>query len=287
MATQACDEASTQTLAQAYDGFCGPLRAQWAQAVLLLLAGGIVNFYVPPHDKLVFDHDPQLQFPVGAQQFPEALLFGISFFVPLFVIFAVARGLDRTDFCVSAVCLSQCVGLAMFTTTVAKKIAGRPRPCFYAMCGWVSNSTAGSGTCTAARLAQWESRQSFPSGHSSLSMAGLGFLGMYLLEKCEQLQRPPRFLTVLQLHAAQLCALVPFAVAMWVAISRTVDYWHHYSDVIAGAVLGFGIARVCFSQRGRFRSMLVEEQKRDTRETSDSVDDPMLADRQAEMRDVV
>ena len=73
---------------------------------------------------------------------------------------------------------------------------------------------------------------------------------------------------------------------MWVAISRTVDYWHHYSDVIAGAVLGFGIARLCFSQRGRFRSMLVEEQKRDTREASDSVDDPMLADRQ-EMRDVV
>lgn len=260
------------------EGLSGPLRPQWLQALVLVVAGGIVNFYVPPHEKLVIDNDPQLQFPVGTQQFPEALLFVISFFVPLLVIFTLARCLDTTDFCVSALCLSQCVGLAMFTTTVAKKMAGRPRPCFYAMCGWASNGTDAGGSCTADRLAQWESRQSFPSGHSSFSMAGLGFLGMYLLEKCEQLQRPPRFLSTLQLHVAQLCSLIPFAVAMWIAISRTVDYWHHYSDVIAGAVLGFGIARLCFSQRGRFRSVLVEDLKRETRETADSADDPMLAD---------
>ena len=49
-------------------------------------------------------------------------------------------------------------------------------------------------------------------------------------------------------------------------------------SVIAGAVLGFGIARLCFSQRGRFRSVLVEDLKRETRETADSAEDPMLAD---------
>ena len=158
-------------------------------------------------------------------------------------------------------------------------MAGRPRPCFYAMCGWVANSTTGAA-CTAPKLLQWEARQSFPSGHSSFSMAGLAFLGayqnasmtlnpkpadknahthtftpthththtthtgMYFLDKCDQLQRPPRFTTPLQLQAAQLCSLLPFAVALWVAISRTVDYWHHYSDVIAGSLLGFAIAHV-------------------------------------------
>ena len=68
--------------------------------------------------------------------------------------------------------------------------------------------------------------------------------GMYFLDKCDQLQRPPRFTTPLQLQAAQLCSLLPFAVALWVAISRTVDYWHHYSDVIAGSLLGFAIAHI-------------------------------------------
>ena len=33
-----------------------------------------------------------------------------------------------------------------------------------------------------------------------------------------------------------MCVLLKqiFAVAIWIAISRTVDYWHDYSDVLAG-----------------------------------------------------
>eukprot|EP00277_Geminigera_cryophila_P035052 CAMPEP_0173127636 /NCGR_PEP_ID=MMETSP1102-20130122/57948_1 /TAXON_ID=49646 /ORGANISM="Geminigera sp., Strain Caron Lab Isolate" /LENGTH=189 /DNA_ID=CAMNT_0014037369 /DNA_START=16 /DNA_END=585 /DNA_ORIENTATION=+ len=145
-----------------------------------------------------------------------------------------------------------------------------------AMCGWEMNST-GVGHCTAPKLQQWESRQSFPSGHSSFSMAGLSFLAMFLLEKCDQLQRPPRFLSALQLQVAQLCSLLPYALAIWVAISRTTDYWHDYSDVLAGAVLGFALARFSFGQRARIKGVLVEELKRDTRVISDSSDDPMLA----------
>jgi membrane-associated phospholipid phosphatase len=76
---------------------------------------------------------------------------------------------------------------------------------------------------------------------------------MYFLDKCDQLQRPPRFTTPLQLQAAQLCSLLPFAVALWVAISRTVDYWHHYSDVIAGSLLGFAIAHIRCRWRKRER----------------------------------
>eukprot|EP00802_Teleaulax_amphioxeia_P016408 Tamp_16526.p1 GENE.Tamp_16526~~Tamp_16526.p1 ORF type:complete len:195 (+),score=20.96 Tamp_16526:769-1353(+) len=193
------------------------------------------------------------------------------------------------DFCINALALTQCIGLAMFTTTVAKKMAGRPRPCFYAMCGWVANSTSG-GACTAPIHQQWEARQSFPSGHSSFSMAGLAFLGMYLLDKCDQLQRPPRFFTPLQLQAAQLCALLPFAVALWVAISRTTDYWHHYSDVIAGSLLGFAIAHISFGQRARFKLLLEDEVKRGARVSSDRaqerVEDPMLA-ADSEIREVV
>ena len=204
---------------------------------------------------------------MGAQQFPEWLLFVVGYVIPLGLIFAVARSLGKADFCISALALTQCVGLVMLTTTITKKMAGRPRPCFYAMCGWVSNSTTG-GACTAPQKMQWEARQSFPSGHSSFAMGGMAFLAMYLLEKCDQLERPPRFLTALQLQGAQLCALLPYAVAIWVAISRTTDYWHNYSDILAGSILGFGIAHISFAQRARIRGILEDEMKRDARDTS-------------------
>jgi hypothetical protein len=44
------------------------------------------------------------------------------------------------------------------------------------------------------------------------------------------------FLVAPSKHPYQLCALAPFAMALWVAISRTVDYWHHYADIVAGMV---------------------------------------------------
>ena len=263
------------------------------------ILGGVINFFVPPHQKLVpAIPDPSLMLPVGAQSFPESMLMIVGYVVPLVAIFAVARALDKTDFCISALALTQCVGLAMFTTTVAKKMAGRPRPCFYAMCGWVSNSTEiGGGHCTAPMLRQWEARQSFPSGHSSFSMAGLAFLGMYLLEKSDQLQRPPRMLTALQLQGIQLGALAPFALALWVAISRTTDYWHHYSDVLAGSVWGFAVASHSFGQRARLRAMADDRHADATKRAArvsdgaaESVDDPMLptsALRDDEIREVV
>jgi membrane-associated phospholipid phosphatase len=239
----AIEEASSHSMLQALkEGMSGPLRPQWVQvlaspireaphcalltpasfkpppftpecddlvfwqAILFLAAGSLVNFLVPPHEKLIpATPDPSLSYPVGAQEFPEALLFVIAYIVPLVIIFSTARFFDKTDFCITALALTQSICMAMFSTTVAKKVAGRPRPCFYAMCGWAFNSTdAEGGHCTAPRAQQWESRQSFPSGHSSFSMAGLAFLAMYLLEKVDLLQRPPRYLSVLQLQAAQV-----------------------------------------------------------------------------------
>ncbi|KAF9237121.1 phosphatidic acid phosphatase type 2/haloperoxidase, partial [Melanogaster broomeanus] len=82
---------------------------------------------------------------------------------------------------------------------------------------------------------------SFPSGHSSLSFAGLGFLTFYLAGKLHL------FDTRGHANKAWL-ALAPLAGASWVAISRTMDYHHHWQDVIAGSVLGLAVSYFAYRQ---------------------------------------
>jgi len=41
-------------------------------------------------------------------------------------------------------------------------------------------------------------------------------------------------------------ALLPCAVACWIAITRTRDYQHHFDDVLGGAVLGVGLGIPCY-----------------------------------------
>jgi diacylglycerol diphosphate phosphatase/phosphatidate phosphatase len=54
--------------------------------------------------------------------------------------------------------------------------AGRLRPDFLSRCQY----NAEQGKCTGDPQVIWEGRRSFPSGHSSNSFAGLGFLSLWL-----------------------------------------------------------------------------------------------------------
>lgn len=78
--------------------------------------------------------------------------------------------------------------------------------------------------------------RSFPSGHASTSFAGLTFLSIWLAGKIH-LFHPGKG------HAAfQWLIFVPMVGATLIAVSRTMDYRHHATDVIAGSLLGFVIA---------------------------------------------
>ena len=81
-----------------------------------------------------------------------------------------------------------------------------------------------------------EGRKSFPSGHTSLATAGLGYLAFFLLANVRPTANGGAWRTVV--------ALSPFFLAAWIGISRVRDYWHHWSDVATGAVLGATIAYV-------------------------------------------
>jgi len=63
------------------------------------------------------------------------------------------------------------------------------------------------------------------------SFAGLGFLSWYLSGKIRVFDRRG--------HIGKLClVLLPLLVAALVGISRVDDYWHHWTDVFAGGIIG-------------------------------------------------
>mmetsp|Transcript_6661 Transcript_6661/g.15549 ORF Transcript_6661/g.15549 Transcript_6661/m.15549 type:complete len:323 (+) Transcript_6661:116-1084(+) len=246
------------------------LSSHWLLALIALIVAGICNSSIAPFQKLILPiRDPALSYPVGVEQVPEILVLLLSAFVPMTVIVLFSHFNDKTDTGVSLLALVQSCSYNMVATVLLKKIAGRPRPCFYAMCEWewktppgTGDSGTGTGSCTGTRKRVWEARQSFPSGHSSLAFSGLFFLSLFLLEKLSQHVRRaqpfPSFLRSLQYKALQIACLLPAALACWIAETRIQDYWHNYDDILAGAVLGTAFAIWFFQQREGYQSLVRE-----------------------------
>ncbi|RLN28571.1 lipid phosphate phosphatase 2 [Panicum miliaceum] len=130
-------------------------------------------------------------------------------------------------------------------TDAIKDGVGRPRPNFFWRCfpdGVPKyNNITTQVICHGDPAVIKEGHKSFPSGHSSWSFAGLGFLSWYLTGKIKAFDRRG--------HVAKLCiVLLPLLLATMVAISRVDDYWHHWQDVFAGGILGLVVASFCYLQ---------------------------------------
>jgi diacylglycerol diphosphate phosphatase/phosphatidate phosphatase len=129
-------------------------------------------------------------------------------------------------------------------TDAIKDGVGRPRPDFFWRCfpdGKDVYDSLGNVVCHGDKAVIKEGHKSFPSGHTSWSFAGLGFLSLYLSGKIKVFDRTG--------HVAKLCIVfLPLLVASLVAVSRVDDYWHHWQDVFAGGLLGLTVATFCYLQ---------------------------------------
>ncbi|XP_060601613.1 phospholipid phosphatase 1-like, partial [Ruditapes philippinarum] len=132
----------------------------------------------------------------------------------------------------------------LFLTETMKLFGGRLRPHFVSLCkpdfskincshGYIMIQT---DVCTSdvTKRKLLDSRKSFPSGHASLSTFGAIYLLIFLQLRFTWTKKIRIFLPLIQLGI--LCA------AIFVCISRVNDNKHHFSDVIAGAILGTVIA---------------------------------------------
>ncbi|XP_073284516.1 lipid phosphate phosphatase 2-like [Primulina huaijiensis] len=129
-------------------------------------------------------------------------------------------------------------------TDAIKNAVGRPRPDFFWRCFPDGNSKYdqwGDVVCHGKDSDLKEGHKSFPSGHTSWSFAGLGFLSLYLSGKIKCFDQRG--------HVAKLCIFfLPILAACLVGISRVDDYKHHWQDVFAGGLLGLVAATFCYLQ---------------------------------------
>lgn len=123
--------------------------------------------------------------------------------------------------------------------TVLKKLTGRLRPHFFEVCrpnfknshcfkgNYIQSYNCTNSDTDPAILEQHY--QSFPSGHASFMFYSMTFL-ILLTENKLKFQWSILLKTFIQF----LC----FITAIVVSISRVTDYWHHWSDVVIGGIIG-------------------------------------------------
>lgn len=139
---------------------------------------------------------------------------------------------DTRDFLLT---LFQSMAVAVFFTQFTKNLTGRFRPSFYDMCKWNRDVVWDGVTnlCTDA-AGEKQGRMSFPSGHTSFAWSTMLVLTLYLLGRSRLNRESPGGKKTLLMF---LCC-APIVLAAWVAMTRCIDNWHHYSDIVAAAIIG-------------------------------------------------
>ncbi|KAH9048179.1 phosphatidic acid phosphatase type 2/haloperoxidase [Lactarius hengduanensis] len=174
------------------------------------------------------------------ERVPDTALYVIAFVAPLVLQWIINLLTTRSlwDAHNSALGLVLSLSLAGAFTQVVKVTVGRPRPDIIDRCQPNAGTVDPPFGLSSAAICHQSDRhilndgfRSFPSGHSSLSFAGLTFLSLYIAGKLllfdSRGHTPKVWLSVLPLFGAAL-----------VAVSRTMDYRHHWQDVVAGSCLG-------------------------------------------------
>lgn len=186
-----------------------------------------------------------------SERVPVWLLVVLAVIVPIVIVAIVSLGITRSvwDFHASLLSFILTHAIVVTATTMLKVTVGRPRPDLIDRCQPAAGSTnrtpyglATQSICTVALDSSKlrDGFRSFPSGHSSTAFAGLTFLSLYLAGKLHLAHRT-------RAHAAtQWIVFFPMIGAALIAVSRTMDYRHHATDVIAGSILGAIIAFVTY-----------------------------------------
>lgn len=125
--------------------------------------------------------------------------------------------------------------LTGLVTALVKQAAAQPRPNAVALIRSSGGSLTHDAEATAANALQ-----SFPSGHASSAFSCCVFLTLLLLDAATRNRR----LRALPLWP--LLSLLPCGLALWIAVTRVADCWHRPVDIVAGALLGGGLASFHF-----------------------------------------
>ena len=243
----------------------------WAAVVALIVTGASVEA-APPYRHVLFpDELWRLSLPHTANTVPSWTVPVVALAVPTAVIAALhstRRSFDRRTAARLTLCLFGACSMTFAITNVLKVAVGRPRPDFVARC-WPDGQVTGLPgvpVCEGDQNAHVvkEGLKSFPSGHTSLTMCGMTYLSLLLWTRVLFVPSAAVRGPVLRVLAAAL----PLLYALYVAVSRVRDGWHHWSDCAAGALLGGGLAWLFASIQGKDDPGAVRQLRGDTPEDS-------------------
>ncbi|KAG4937705.1 hypothetical protein JHK85_052624 [Glycine max] len=211
--------------------------------ILLLLVLIVISLYIihPFHRFVGKDMMTDLKYPLKSNTVPAWAIPIYAILLPIVIFLGVyIRRRDVYDLHHAVLGLLFSVLITAVFTEAIKNAVGRPRPDFFWRCfpdGKDVYDKWGDVICHGDQKVIKEGYKSFPSGHTSGSFSGLGFLSLYLSGKIKAFDRKG--------HVAKLCIVfLPLLVASLVGISRVDDYWHHWQDVFAGGLLGWSILSI-------------------------------------------
>ncbi|XP_006843771.2 lipid phosphate phosphatase 2 isoform X2 [Amborella trichopoda] len=218
----------------------------WLILLLLVVIEVILNVIHPFYRFVGKDMMTDLKYPMKSNTVPvwAVPMYAMLLPIVIFLIYYYYRR-DVYDLHHAILGLFFSVLITGVITDAIKNAVGRPRPDFFWRCfpdgKEAYDLVTGNVICHGERGVIREGHKSFPSGHTSWSFAGLGFLSLYLSGKIKVFDRRG--------HVAKLCIVfLPLLAACLVGISRVDDYWHHWQDVFAGGFIGLTVATFCYLQ---------------------------------------
>ncbi|CAI9110640.1 OLC1v1010701C1 [Oldenlandia corymbosa var. corymbosa] len=207
----------------------------WLILMLLFAAVIILNLISPFYRFIGKDMMDDLKYPMKQDTVPAWSVPIYSAVLPIVIfLFFYFRRRDVYDLHHAILGVLFSVLITAVITDAIKDSVGRPRPDFFWRCfpdGKDVYDRLGNVVCHGQKHLIDNGHKSFPSGHTSFSFAGLGFLSLYLSGKIKAFDSRG--------HVAKLCLVfLPLLVASLVGISRVDDYRHHWEDVFAGGLIG-------------------------------------------------
>ncbi|KAJ3320205.1 hypothetical protein HDV06_005449 [Boothiomyces sp. JEL0866] len=202
----------------------------YAVAVVVWIVLSTLNPFERPYDT----NDTSISHPHLSDFVSFNVVLALDVIVPPILFFAVYRNLYNT---VAAYYYYTLGAFVVFgVTQYFKLICGRLRPDFLSRL-----ATGDSGLIS-------DGRQSFPSGHASVAFYGAGFVVFWMFDVVNLLGI--RVGKKLGNAHAVILALLLLAWPSYVAVSRTQQYVHFPTDVIAGSALGLVISFIfCYIRK--------------------------------------
>jgi membrane-associated phospholipid phosphatase len=207
---------------------------------------------------------PEFSYPLQKNIIPTWLSGLLAFLIPfIFIMLMQIRVRSFNDVNTATMGLTFSILSGAVFQVFIKWLIGGLRPHFFAVCKPNINATnVGTGTgfdgllfdrsiCTGDEKEINNALESMPSGHSTAAFASLVYCSLYLNGKLKIFAnyRPQYWKFVL--------FYTPLLGAVLISASLTVDHYHHWYDILAGAIIGtmfaFGSYRFQYASIWDFR----------------------------------